>query len=168
MAGNLILPTSIAMSVVAFVLIAVWYVWPWMLKASPVQALTPILLFHSFRHIGLAFLVTGVTAAPLDARFAEPAAYGDLVAATLALAAVVALRQRWWFSLPLVWLFNVEGTLDLFNAVYQGFRHTPDGALGATYFIPAVIVPALLVTHALVFAWLLAYHRRRVPVGVLH
>jgi len=53
--------------------------------------------------------------------------------------------------MPLVWIFNIEGSLDLLNALYRGFRYIPEGDLGATYFIPAVIVPALLVTHAMVF-----------------
>ena len=46
---------------------------------------------------------------------------------------------------------NVEGTLDLLNALTQGLRYTEDGMLGATYFIPAVVVPALLVSHVMVF-----------------
>ncbi|MEE8225501.1 MAG: hypothetical protein V3R30_01675, partial [Kiloniellales bacterium] len=82
------------------------------------------------------------------------AAYGDLLAAVLALVALLALRLDWPIAVPLVWIFNIEGTLDLLNAVFQGLRYTPDGHLGATYFIPAVVVPALLVTHAIVF-WLL-------------
>ena len=57
--------------------------------------------------------------------------------------------------MPLVWVFNVEGTLDLLNAVAQGMRYIEDGMFGATYFIPAVVVPALLVSHVMVFVILL-------------
>ncbi len=155
------LPISIAMSMVSFGLIARWYLWPWLRRVPPADALTPILLFHSFRHIGLAFLVPGVTAVTLDPRFAGPAAYGDLLAAVLALGAAVMLRAGWPGALGLVWVFNLEGTVDLLHAVYQGFRLTPDGHLGATYFIPAVVVPALLVTHAVVFVLLVRYARAR-------
>ncbi len=98
---------------------------------------------------------TGVTAQELDPRFANPAAYGDLLAALLALLAIVALRRDWRAAIPLVWIFNVEGTLDLLNAVVQGLRYTEDGMLGATYFIPTVVVPALLVSHVMVFVILL-------------
>ena len=53
-------------------------------------------------------------------------------------------------------MFNVEGTLDLLNAVTQGLRYNEDlGILGATYFIPAVVVPALFVSHVMVFVILL-------------
>lgn len=153
--ADLILPLSITMSTVSFTLIATWYVMPALRSLPRAAALIPLLLFHSFRHVGMAFLIPGVTAEALDLRFANPAAYGDLLAAVLALAAIVALRSNLAFAIPLVWIFSIEGFVDLLNALYKGFRYTPDGQLGATYFIPAVIVPALLVTHVMVFILLL-------------
>lgn len=45
--------------------------------------------------------------------------------------------------------------MDLLNAVYQGLQFVPNGHLGAAYFIPILIVPALLVTHYFVFRLLL-------------
>ena len=54
---------------------------------------------------------------------------------------------------PLVWLFNVEGTLDLVNAFYQGLLN--DVQLGAAYYIPTFAVPALFVTHAMIFTMLI-------------
>lgn len=88
-------------------------------------------------------------------RFANPAVYGDLLAALLAFLAILALRRRWRIAIPLVWVFNMEGTLDLLNAVTPGLRYTEDGNLGATFFIPAMIVPAFLLTHVMVFIILL-------------
>ena len=150
-----ILPISIAFGVITWSLVAKWYLVPWMDSVARPAALTPILLLHSLRYVGLAFLVPGVTATALDPAFADPAAYGDLVAAVLALIAVLALRLGLPASLLLVWLFNVWGTLDLLNALYTGLRLGQDADLGATFFIPAVIVPALLVTHFVVFRELL-------------
>ena len=155
MPRDLILPLSILMGLTANGLIAKWYVMPTLRTLPRAQALVPVLLFHSFRFIGLAFLIPGVTTQELDPRFANPAAYGDLLAAFLALVAIAALRGEWRVAVPLVWVFNVEGTLDLLNALTQGLRYTEDGALGATYFIPAVVVPALLVSHVMVFVILL-------------
>jgi hypothetical protein len=155
MLSELILPLSLVMSLVSFSLIAKWYIIPWLNARSRSEALTPLLLFHSFRHIGLAFLIVGVTAQPLDPRFSDPAAYGDLLAAVLALIALVAVRGKWSAAMPLVWLFNILGLVDLINALFQGLRYVPNGHLGAAYFIPTVIVPALLVTHVLVFRLLL-------------
>ena len=155
MPRELILPVSILMALVGFGLIAKWYVMPVLVSRPRATALEPILLFHSFRFVGLAFLIPGVTSQPLDPRFANPAAYGDLLAALLALLAILALRRGWRVAIPEVWLFNVEGTLDLLNAVTQGLRYTEGGTLGATFFIPMVVVPALLVSHAMVFIILL-------------
>ncbi len=155
MPTDLILPLSIAMGLVAYGLIAKWYLMPVLLALPRAEALVPLLLLHCFRFVGLAFLIPGVTSQPLDPRFANPAAYGDLLAALLAFLGILALRRGWRTAIPLVWVFSVEGTLDLLNAVTQGLRYTEDGSLGATFFIPAVVVPALLVTHVMVFIILL-------------
>lgn len=154
-----ILPLSITLGLVTYGLIGLWYLWPWMKRVSLAEAVTPILLFHGFRYIGLAFLLPGVTAEALDPRFAIPAAYGDLAAALLALFAAVLLHNRLALAVPMVWLFNVVGLVDMVNAVTQGWLHVPDPAFGATYFIPAVVVPALVVSHVLVFLALLRLGR---------
>ncbi len=112
-----ILPLSIVLGLLSYSLIAKWYVMPQLVGMPRANALTPLLLFHSFRYIGLAFLIPGVTSEILDSRFAIPAAYGDLLAALLALIAIMALRLRWAMAIPLVWVFNIEGSLDLLNAV---------------------------------------------------
>jgi hypothetical protein len=90
----------------------------------------------------------------MDAGFANPAAYGDLLAAVLALVALIAVRLDWSVATPLLWVFNIEGTLDLLNAFVQGVQRVHVGDLGATYFIPTVAVPALLVTHFMIFVLL--------------
>jgi len=144
---------QVVLSLVVYSLIARWYVVP-RLAALPLRdALTPLLLLHAFRYLGMVFLIPTVVGPALPAAFAVPAAYGDLLAALLALLAIAALRQAWPSAIPLVWLFNVEGTLDLVNAFYQGLRNNVQ--LGAAYYIPTFAVPALLVTHAMIFAMLI-------------
>ena len=155
MSADLILVLSMVMGLAAYGLIAKWHAMPVLVALPRARALEPLLLVHCFRFIGLAFLIPGVTSQRLDPRFANPAAYGDLIAALLAFLGILALRLRWRTAIPLVWLFNIEGTLDLLNAVTQGLRYTEDGMLGATFFILMVVVPALLVTHVMVFMILL-------------
>ncbi len=152
---------SIILSFVMFGLIARWYLMPW-LKALPFeQALRPLLLFHGFRYLGLAFLVPGVVAPDLPSSFATPAGYGDLLAAALALLALLAFRLQSPVTIPLVWLFNIAGTLDFLYAFFQGIRSQINpGQLGATYFIPTVIVPAMLICHIIIFRLLLQSERR--------
>lgn len=152
---RLFLPISFTMAFAACGLIARWYVMPALVARPRPTALTPLLLIHCFRFIGLAFLIPGVTSQPLDSRFSTPAAYGDLLAGLLAFLAILALRRAWSIAIPLAWLFNVVGAVDLLVALVQGVRYTTYGALGALYFIPAVVVPALLVTHLIIFVILL-------------
>jgi hypothetical protein len=66
----------------------------------------------------------------------------------MALAAVVSNAQ---FSKPLVWLFNVEGTVDLVIAILLATIYDAAAQMGPAYWIPAFWVPALLVTHYLTF-----------------
>ena len=155
MRSELILPISFMMGTISYFLIAKWYVMPWARQQSLTDALTPILLLHSFRYIGMTFLIEGVTTQALDSRFADPAAYGDLLAAVLAFVALFALRTSWKAAISLVWIFNIEGTVDLLNAVGRGILFNTDGHMGATFFIPIVIVPLLLVTHGMIFQILL-------------
>ena len=107
--------------------------------------------------MGMVFLVPTVVGSALPAAFAVPAAYGDLVAGLLALATLVALRARAPIALPLAWLFNVVGLVDLINAFYQGLRH--DVQLGAAYFIPTFVVPALVITHVMMLRMLVRHPR---------
>ena len=148
---DLILPLSMTLAVTSWILIFVWYVHPVLRARSFADALQPLVLLHCFRYVGLMFLIPGVTAEPLDARFAVPAAYGDLAASGLAFAALTALRISRPVALTTVWIFNVWGLADLFNAVARGVAYTPDGALGAAFWIPAVFVPPLLVSHGYIF-----------------
>jgi hypothetical protein len=58
------------------------------------------------------------------------------------------------------WIFNLWGLADLLNAFYQANRAgLSAGQLGATYFIPTLIVPLLLITHGLAFRILLQHQK---------
>jgi hypothetical protein len=152
---------SIAFSLIAWGIVAARYVWPELRLRPRAEALRPLLIFHSFRFIGLAFLVPGVVSSDLPSAFARSAAYGDLVAAILALLALISLPSV--SGVVIAWIFNLWGTADLFNAFYQA-NHAGliAGQLGATYFIPTFIVPLLLITHGLGFRILLGHEKESV------
>lgn len=149
-----ILLTSMTLGVITWLIISwVWFI-PWLQKRPLHNSLAILVIPHSFRYIGLSFLITGVTASPLDMRFAAPAAYGDLLTAVLALIAVAALLAKFRHALILVWLFNIIGFVDFIVAVIQGLRYTEPAEMGATYFIPILGVPLFFVLHLVIF-WLL-------------
>ena len=141
---------SIAFSLTAWGLVAARYIWPELRLRQRTEALRPLLILHSFRFIGLAFLVPGVVSLGLPSAFAHSAAYGDIIAAILALLALLLLPST--SGVVIAWIFNVWGTVDLFNAFYQA-NHAGlmAGQLSATYFIPTFIVPLLLITHGIGF-----------------
>ena len=145
---------SIVFSLIAWGAVAAQYIWPELRLRPRVEALRPLLILHCFRFVGLAFLVPGVVSPDLPPAFAQAAAYGDIIAATLALLALISLSSG--AGTAITWIFNLWGTADLLNAFYQANRAgILAGQLGATYFIPTLVVPLLLVTHAMAFRILL-------------
>lgn len=142
---------SFAFAVVSFSFVAWWLYMPG-LKARPRhEALTRLTAIHTTRCAGLAFVVPGVTGQALDPRFADWAAYGDFLAALLALLALVALRWRWPIAVALVWIFNVEGALDIVNAIIRAVLYNSGGSWGGSWYIPIFAAPLLLVTHFMMF-----------------
>ncbi len=169
MLSQLSLFLSIALSFTSWGLVTTWYIWPALRQRQRAEALRPLLILHSFRFIGLAFLVPGVASPDLPAAFAHSAAYGDVVAALLASLSLLLLPRR--SGIAAAWIFNVWGSADLLNAFYQaGSSGLLPGQLGATYFMPTLVVPLLLITHALAFRILLqdrsefATHERHQPI----
>ena len=154
MSPQLIFFASVAFSFVAWGFVTARYIWPKLQALDRTEALRPLLMLHSFRFFGLVFLVPGVVSPELPASFAHPAAYGDLIAAILAVLALLTLSTT--AGSVVAWIFNLWGAADLLNAFYQG-NHAAlqPGQLGATYIIPTIIVPLLLITHVLVFRLLL-------------
>jgi len=160
---------TIAFSLVVWGLVARQYFWPALHGRERADALRPILFLHAFRFMGLSFLIPGVVSPDLPAFFARSVAYGDLATAVLAVLALVMLSSE-GSALP-VWVFNIVGTVDLLNAYYQGSRISlanAPGVLGAAYFIPTLVVPLLLVTHALVFRILLRPQTAVLPQRLPH
>ncbi|HEX5263115.1 MAG TPA: hypothetical protein VFW13_06295 [Phenylobacterium sp.] len=132
------------------------YGWPRLRGMSPVDAHRAIATLHSFRFFGLVFLLPGVVGPGLPAGFAAPAAWGDFATGVLAMLALMSVRIR-----PLFWTlvasFNVVGLLDLLIDYYHGVTlGLPEvsGQLAATYVIPIVYVPILMITHVAAFVLL--------------
>jgi hypothetical protein len=147
---------SIAFSFIAWGMVSARYIWPELRLRQQAEALRPLLILHSFRFMGLAFLVPGVVSPDLPAAFAHAAAYGDIIAATLALLSLLLLPGG--AGIVMAWIFNLWGSADLLNAFYQAnAAGLLPGQLGASYFIPTFVVPLLLITHGLAFRILLRH-----------
>ena len=109
---------------------------------------------------GLVFIVPGIVGPDLPAGFATFAAYGDFATGVLALLALLTARIR-----PLFWsfvvAFNLVGAIDIivdyYHAIQVGLPAMP-GQLGASYVIPIIYVPLLMITHTVGFYLLLRRH----------
>lgn len=146
-----ILTVNLLFSTLVFWIIAKLYLLPRLDELEPRTVLLPILLLHAFRHLGLMFLAPGAVYPGVPPQFAYPAAFGDLLAAVLALVAIPAVAKRARNARLLVWLFNIEGTVDLIAAIALATAYDASPSMGPAYWIPAFWVPALLVTHYITF-----------------
>ena len=126
---------------------------PRLRAAEPAETQRAIALLHSFRFFGLVFIIPGVVGANLPPDFATFAAYGDFATGILAMLALATFRMRpvfWFFTFA----FNLVGVADLLVDYYHGAvlgLGALSGELGATYAIPILYVPLLMITHVLAF-----------------
>ena len=153
MTAETIFRIHLAFGYLAWLLCFCTYVWPWLSSIDQVKAQRAIATLHSFRFFGLVFLLPGVVGPNLPADFAAFAAYGDFATGVLAILALVTVRIR-----PLFWLFvvafNLVGAADLIVDYYRANQldlPAMAGELGATYAIPILYVPLLMITHFVAF-----------------
>jgi len=138
---------------VAWLLFFSAYVWPRIKTMEWVESQRAIATLHSFRFFGLVFILPGVIGPNLPGSFAEFAAYGDFATGILAILALLTVRIRPLFSLFVI-AFNVVGAADIIIDYYHGNQvglPAVAGQLGATYAIPIIYVPALMITHIVAF-----------------
>ncbi|HEU4624382.1 MAG TPA: hypothetical protein VFS52_06460 [Steroidobacteraceae bacterium] len=161
-----IFTAQLVLGYVAWLLCFRAYIWPRLTAMDPIAAHRAIATLHSFRFFGLVFLVPGVVGTGLPVGFATSAANGDLVTAVLAMLALLTVRVRALFWLFVV-AFNIVGVVDLslnyYHAVEVGLPALA-GELGATYVIPVIYVPLLMITHVAAFYMLLRSPARRASV----
>jgi len=144
--------TQLSMSIFVYSLLAKWSISPWLKSKAAAVALMILVAPHAIRHVGLTFLVPSVIDPDVPQTFAQMTAWGDFAAGLLAILSLFALRHKWRLTLPILWVFNIVGTVDLLKALSQ-----PDNIpyLAGTWYIPTFWVPVLLVSHMMIFSRLI-------------
>ena len=163
MSPQTIFQMHLVLGYVAWLLCFRAYILPRLKSMDRAAAQRAIATLHSFRFFGLVFILPGVVGT-LPPGFATFAAYWDLATGVLAMLALLTARIR-----PLFWLFvaafNLVGIIDLvldyYHATQVGLPALA-GQLAATYAIPILYVPLLMITHVVAFYLLL----RRQPESV--
>ena len=156
MSSETIFRIQLILGYVAWLLCFSVYLWPRLKAMDRLDAQRAIATLHSFRFFGLVFILPGIVGPNLPAGFATFAAYGDFATGVLAILALLTARKR-----PLFWslvvAFNLLGATDIiadyYHAIQLGVPAMP-GQLGATYVIPIVYVPLLMITHLVAFYFL--------------
>jgi hypothetical protein len=157
MSPETIFNIHLVLGYVAWLLCFRTYLWPRLKAMEQFEAQRAIATLHSFRFFGLVFILPGVIG-NLPASFTAFAAYWDLATGVLAMLALLTVRIR-----PLFWFFvvafNLVGVVDLILDYYHAVRvglPALAGQLGATYAIPIIYVPLLMITHVVAFYLLLS------------
>ena len=165
MSTEILFQTHLVLGYVAWLLCFGAYILPWLRSMDRTAALRAIATLHSFRFFGLVFILPGVVGPNLPADFAVFAAYGDFATGILAMLALLTVRIS-----PLFWLFvvafNLVGTTDLILNYYHAIQvglpaHAEE--LGATYAIPIIYVPLLMITHFTAFYLLVRSQSKAAP-----
>jgi hypothetical protein len=147
---------QMTLSLIVYWLLAKWYVTPLLDRLPLHDALIALIFPHALRHLGLIALVPVVVDPNFPREWSVPLAYGDLVAVVLAIACLIALHSRASFAILLVWIFNIVGFLDFLFVIGQGMRlDVTRFQFGAFWYIPTFWVPVLIVSHILIFRFLL-------------
>lgn len=153
------------LTLVAFAMIAVWYLAPALNRKPLTVALTMLLWFHAFRYVALQiFGAAAVGGLNATSGTLQTIAFGDLVTAVLALISIAGLRRGLSIARSLAWATAIIGTADLVSAAVAGISgHLIDTASNWSWFILAVYVPILWITAVMIFWQLLT--RRNEPLA---
>lgn len=150
-----------AISFLAFSMLAIWYIGPWMRRQPLAIALSGPLWVHAFRYVALQIFSAQHFGFRISDAAASEIAWGDVAGAVLALAALWLLRRGSRAAVLVVWVFVVESALDLLNATATGIREQAlESAFAVTWLILNMYAPLLWVTLALV-VWRLVWSPER-------
>ncbi|TPI33947.1 hypothetical protein FJW08_04285 [Mesorhizobium sp. B3-2-1] len=168
MSSQTVFLTHLVLGYVPWLLFLGAYIWPRLNAMDHFDAQRAIAAVHSFRVIGLAFLLPGVVGSSLPAGFATFAAYGNLATGVLAMLALLAIRIR-----PLFWLlvlaFNLVGVVDIALDSYHAVQvNLPAvaGELGGMYAFLIIYMPLQMISHLIAFYLLARSQMDAVSSGV--
>ena len=142
---------------IVFVLQVVWFtvawgvlvrlvIWPWSQGLAPNQSVAVWVAPQMFRVLGLGLLVPNLSPG-MPPEFAIATAAGDALTAVLAVAAFVALQRDRRSGYALAWACTVVGSADGIHAVVQAARLGVADHLAAQWYVPALGVPLMGISH---------------------
>jgi len=151
-------------SLFVYILIARWYVAPWLASLRRPDALTAPLWVHVFRYIALLTFSAQRDGFPISDGELLHIVIGDVAGAAIALAAIVALRRGSRLGVALAWVLAAETIFDTVTNIEGGIREHLMGAAGGTTWLILVFYVPLIVVSVGLLVWQL-YARRGETLG---
>jgi len=150
-------------TILAYALIAWWYVAPWLRRRPLAQALTALLWVHVFRYTVLYLYVAQHEGYPISTAAAEELVIGDLAGAVLAMASIVALRFNWRIGLTLCWLVVAESALDFLGATYLRLSEPARADATGVWWVVFVYFGPLILVSLPLMVWQLYTREKEYP-----
>jgi hypothetical protein len=156
-------------TLLVFIVIARWYVAPWLAARGRAEALIALLWIHVFRYVALQIFAAQREGFPISMDGALEIVIGDVGGAIIAFAAIVLLRRRAAAGLVLCWLLIAETATDTFLNIRGGVEeHLMGAATGVTWMILVFFVPAIIVSLGLLVWQLVARRHEALIAGARH
>jgi len=147
---------QILVGVGVFSLMATWYLWPRLIRFPVKSALTLLLWVQVFRYVGMTLLVEGMIDPEMPHSLLRDGAYGDLLAAALAFASILALRHGLRGAIALVWIANSWAFADVLNVLRSIITsNVASYNLESIWFIYTFYAPLVVVSSLMIFLVLL-------------
>lgn len=152
---------------IMYIMMAVWYVAPWLARRPRAEALVPLLWVQAFRDIALQIFSAQRFGFAVSDETRDAIMLGDVIATILAVGSIVALRYRANIAPLLMWALVAETVFDLTHTSYLGVReHLYESASAVTFLIVTFYTPLLWVSLGLL-VWQL-YARRHEALSFTH
>ena len=146
-------------SLAVYIVIARWYVAPWLAKRGRAEALVALLWVHVFRYVALQIFVAQHEGFPISIAGATEIVIGDVFGAAIAMTAIILLRRGLYAGIILCWILVVETVGDTVLNIRGGIEeHLMGAATGVVWMILVFFVPAIVVSTGLL-AWQLVVRR---------
>jgi len=141
------------------VMVARWYVIPWLNRHARADALIALLWVHVFRYVALQVFSAQQSGFPISDGGAMEIVVGDVAGAAIAFVTIALLRSRIRFAIPLAWLLVAETAYDTVSNIHGGIQeHLMGAASGVTWMVLVFFVPAVVVSIGML-AWQLVSRR---------
>jgi len=98
-----------------------YWIQPRVSKLPIHEALLPFVFLDTLRYLGLSFMAKEQMYDGFPTDFLTTVGLLDLTSAILAIITVIALKNKWRFAIPMVWIFNIVGFGDLITAFPRFF-----------------------------------------------